>query len=80
MYAANLFEINCCGFVSHWVKCFILLQEEDSHTYVGDSITQKPAELDLFQEAALLISKVRLMPNLLRVQPQGVNRYITLPG
>lgn len=63
----------------HWIKCLTLLQEEDRPTDVGDSVSQKLAELDLFQEAALLIPKVRLSPNILRIQSQGVNGYITSP-
>lgn len=71
MYATNLFEINCLGFVSHWTKCLTLLHEEDA---------QKLTDLDLFPEAAPLNPKVRLAPKILRMQPQGVNRYTTSPG
>lgn len=79
MYEANLFEINCLGFVSHWIQCLTLLQE-GRPIYLGASVTQKVAELDLFQEAALLNPKVRSAPNILRTQPQDVDRYITSPG
>lgn len=78
--AINLFDINYLGFVSHWVKRLTPLQEEDRHTYMSASVTQKPAELDLFQGTALLNSKMRLAPNLLKIQPQGVNRYVTSPS
>lgn len=70
MYAANLLEINCLGFMSHWVKMSHPPAGERL-TYTGVSVTQKPAELDLFQQAALLISKVRLTPNLLEFSPRS---------
>lgn len=78
--AINLFEINYLGFVSHWVKHLTPLQEEDRHTYMSDSVTPKPAKLDLFQATALLNSKVRLASNVLKIQPKGINRYTTSPS
>lgn len=76
MYAAIWFEINCLGSVSHQVKCLAHSQEEDRPAYVGDSVTQNPAELDLFQKAAFLIQNVRLAPILQEIQAPDINRSI----